>query len=1103
MAQQQQTVLRVQTNIPNYELNTGEGLLSPSISSGIGSFTGLGTLSDPFNVFVVSPGFFYAKDFIVRQDSSTVFVTVTGNTLVELNGDEFLSTTGTTGSAFVTANDYDDITIRLNNSDSVAQIYIIPSNQPFEFINLDLYGDIPIKINKSFAELQDISKRNSDYSVGLTIPGSKKNNSFFEGFFNVDNQTLFFDALRRVPCDVLINDQSYFRGYMKLNKVSVINSKVEYDVTLFSNVANLFGEIGNNLLKDLDFDGTLDLDLSFNHTFTNAVVSNWNYSIFSNDKEPNWFYPVVHNGYEYSATTDNDVIVNVSGATTGSTRLFTTTLASGYTSNAAAYAAGVQRYRINSPEDGIYDNQLKPALNVKRLVELIFSTYGYKIKSDFFNTPWFRLLYMYGYFSDDKTKFHYKLEKPQVLPQDGVDVLLYVPTGGTLQIIVVKQGTGVPCQCTVPLNVGVRFRYNTYPFTIFEYYYDIPPEKSGTTISYATSLTPISLTQSSQQSIGLAVKPLAYTPAAPNTVVPITDGEPVNFSQVITPDIKQIDFLSSIAKKFNLLFITNPDNPYEIIIEPYEFYVGTGVIHDWTDKLSFDNGFTVEPALNYVESEIMLTDLDDGDAGNKNFKDRNGRLYGQNLVYNPTDFKSDVKKIETIFSPEVIRTWDTSGTTNNGNVKLPLGINYAESTQTVGKDNSEKVVPTYKGAKTKPKLMYYLGTQNPFLDTYGEIIPTTGVTTTKFRILTSDGVSTRTATEVPIISHTMPIGNPDENKINNDSICNLFNSEQQTDIGVSTYNTFTEQDVYGLFYQNRISNIYDKNTRFLTGQFDIKLSDIINLSPKDLIKINEQYFTWNKIESYNLTNPELTKVQLVQVNNSVREYPTRYFQYYYCDAPSTIYRFKTDFTNPSLSGTSFGWSISYDYNVGVLGGDVSGYTSSIYDLQSGQGKYIPYNIYEVDKSTYESSGLDRDPNDTLWMFCVYTGFSSINGDLNYNNFRTQITDSGLTKSIMNVFTNCTDFSTIASANSVLTGSSTYHGSTPPSGIYSSGVTLNITDTGWIKYNSSVYPDGTYQYMGSLGNVDLGGCVQCSSINYGYPFADLAEFTVVDCGTTCP
>lgn len=87
---------------------------------------------------------------------------------------------------------------------------------------LDLYADIPIKINKSFSEIQDISKRNSDYTVGLSLPGSKKNNAFFENFFNVDTSSLFFNATKRQQIDVLLGDVPLFRGFMKLNKVSVL-----------------------------------------------------------------------------------------------------------------------------------------------------------------------------------------------------------------------------------------------------------------------------------------------------------------------------------------------------------------------------------------------------------------------------------------------------------------------------------------------------------------------------------------------------------------------------------------------------------------------------------------------------------------------------------------------------------------------------------------------------------------------------------------------------------------------------------------------------------------------------------------------------------------
>jgi hypothetical protein len=67
-----------------------------------------------------------------------------------------------------------------------------------QYLNLDLYDDIPIKINKSFAELQDISKKNTDFSVNLSLPGTKKNNRFFESFFNVDVDGLYFFSTKKM-----------------------------------------------------------------------------------------------------------------------------------------------------------------------------------------------------------------------------------------------------------------------------------------------------------------------------------------------------------------------------------------------------------------------------------------------------------------------------------------------------------------------------------------------------------------------------------------------------------------------------------------------------------------------------------------------------------------------------------------------------------------------------------------------------------------------------------------------------------------------------------------------------------------------------------------
>ena len=74
--------------------------------------------------------------------------------------------------------------------------------------------------------------------------------------------------------------------------------------------------------------------------------------------------------------------------------------------------------------------------------------------------------------------------------------------------------------------------------------------------------------------------------------------------------------------------------------------------------------------------------------------------------------------------------------------------------------------------------------------------------------------------------------------------------------------------------------------------------------------------------------------------------------------------------------------------------------------------------------------------------------------------------------------------------------------TPTPGItYYSGATLNVTDTGWIKYD--IQGIGTaYQFISYLGTYTINSCVDCGSIKQGLPYIDTAVFTITSCGTAC-
>jgi len=63
-----------------------------------------------------------------------------------------------------------------------------------------------------------------------------------------------------------------------------------------------------------------------------------------------------------------------------------------------------------------------------------------------------------------------------------------------------------------------------------------------------------------------------------------------------------------------------------------------------------------------------------------------------------------------------------------------------------------------------------------------------------------------------------------------------------------------------------------------------------------------------------------------------------------------------------------------------------------------------------------------------------------------------------------------------------------------------GITLNVTDTGYIKYNTS--SGTTYKNVTSTGTYIITDCADCSTVKEGIPFADLAIFTITTCGNPC-
>ena len=218
---------------------------------------------------------------------------------------------------------------------------------------LDLFADEEIKLSDNVTGLFDLGIIPADFTRQITLPGTKKNNAFFEHVYDISVQSPdTFATNIKVPAYLDFGGLYLSQGYLQLNKVSLYQNKFidSYEVTIFGAVSSFARTINRSYLTDLS-------NLSvYNHTSSyNNVTSSWSGSLFSGDI----VYPLADYGSGYQFTS-------------GQYELFGMDDQNG--------ALGVQNF--------------KPAIRLKKVWDAIFDYAGYTYSSSFFNEPFLDDVYL-------------------------------------------------------------------------------------------------------------------------------------------------------------------------------------------------------------------------------------------------------------------------------------------------------------------------------------------------------------------------------------------------------------------------------------------------------------------------------------------------------------------------------------------------------------------------------------------------------------------------------------------------------------------------------------------------------------------------------------
>ena len=1082
----------------------------------------------------------------------------------------------------------------------------VNGNQEF----IELYGNENIDMEVSFAEVQDITKKNSAFTKEFKVPGTKNNNYIFNYFFDINQVFTDWNPKKKFEADLIYDGYELYNGYVRLNSVSINKIEKVYSITFYSSVGDLVANIGDKALCNVDttplnhslYDSNIvesffldpSLHSPYSYNATNPFILQTPNPVNTGDVN----YVLGQRGYDYTGTTFRDIRdINVA-----QTPLLD-------------FSGGTTRGFFDFSGTPLISTYLIPSVRTRKLYELIVNQAGYYLESDFFDTDYFGRYYIPLSFNTEQPfmaqakPYKYKwvntsgqtnsyLREVDNL-SDGSTATTFVNWFKTKDIVeenmgfnpisysaysattltqnelenymfALPQSNGAPYTWEATISTVSTGSFGFFPwiysggtFQLWRYRQNLPSyvraeligtsnyfvftQSSGLTNTYYMT----GQTVSNGQILGTDLFFLSYTKnSLPFRITGATFE--IKTSPVVLPytielykemscDQKQIDFIQNINKTFNLVVVEHPFKTKTLIVEPMINYIGKGETLDWTDKVNYDATQNLYPTTNLINGTIFAANKADKDYINTEYTKRTNKIFGQNQFDLNIDYKNQTTNLTQTIGQNTDYYLNATGTTN---FALPCYF--------ISKENNNNGISTfeYRPFKSIPR------------QTFMSVSIPTGNTR-------SGAIFYRYAgSNVPFTFYGLT------------SIGTYPNFNRQTTYpfaltGFSHYtiydssNTFTDdelvyptlENMYDRYYRDYVEDLTSDENKIYQVQMYLTPWEVAGLYYNEVIMIKNAKFRINKISNLSLLQPGLCNVELVKLTRDYTPTPIRFYDLISCTDPCDVIHTHTDICYP-IWGFDGQFVDIQKYEPAPYYAETVRYKVVRTDYNENytytQPYFVPYQValfsYVVyyDYATYNSCSAQT-PNfllnikneittpytgDCVSMTITNTGSTpstfqfkycdGVSGSWTldpssaitlcglYNYFDT----TGFTY-CLNSFSACTSWTplptptpsntpglspTPTQTQTLTPGLSptTTPSMTPtPSALpCKRNTTLNITEIGYIKYNTCPSNTTTYVYVGSLGSYTITDCVYEGSVIPGFPYADVAVFTITTSGIPC-
>jgi hypothetical protein len=898
-----------------------------------------------------------------------------------------------------------------------------------QFKYLDLYQNEPVNLSLSFAELQDITKKNSNFSQSFNLPGSKLNNQLFNFFYDINAIPTNFDPNNKFDAVLMWDGYEIMQGHIRLNGVSIANGEIIYSVTFYNQIGDLMANIGDKFLFELNLSG-------ISHPYSGAVIlesqldpnlfpltGTTDYS-YQNGKT---FWGLYNIGYEYYDS-NGQQLVN-----------FDTTPLVQFTPSSAT-TTGIQYNPILPYFDfsgtPLNDYYFKPTIQVRELYSQILADAGYELESNFMDTAYFKRFYVPQKFLDEtiypknalpacytftNAVINTDPSTPQwVNPISGVTCNDLGFSGTTTGITINEEfAEQYQYRFTFTVNPTQECDYSLaeYPYAVLYFYDGITTEviysntfcdNTPTTVSVDRSLIITGTSTFGFFFLGEYSNITNYNQQIINPPRFIPTGSTIDYAaEFPTNDYKQIDFITSINKYFNMIVVPNPESPQRLIVEPIVDYIGKGRTLDWTTKVDFSQTQNLIPTSALVNGTLEFEFKKDQDYANDDFFKQANRVFGSDKFNLGLQYKNETTKFDTMFSSPIDITVD--------NAYVPLiTVSSMSKLQTV--DQSGTTIQTFRPFKILPKLIFR-GLTLPN-DNYGFIggtgtttgssSCTSGITFTTniaapfyyddcFGVQqvyyasagsnTIPGCADPSSVRPPLILFPYPVYSitnsgttcgtvvePSKyqyyyieeaqldrfqnlnrfttypfNYNNFSHYCN-YRGEDRTNVTAREF-LFESEDLYDIYYKPYVDDLTSEENKIYNCKIYLYPQDIQGLRWNEKILINNTYFRINKINNFNILEPSICDLELVKLTRDYEGHRVLYYDLTPCSGGTTLH------SNSDLMYHLYAYAGNY---VTLFRDDLT-----------------PLGCHEVSIGTYN-------PNDTYEHYWLGSGFT-FNGVNVYDN----------------------------------------------------------------------------------------------------------------------